>query len=670
MVRHLLASLALFLVSGAAPSIAQRVDTARVTLPEIRVEAARGSVSAPADATFSYSIRTRKPAGMDAEWDGSAARLLRATPGLFASDRGHLALGDRLTLRGMGARAGFGVRGIQVVLDRIPLTLPDGQAVTEGVEAGIVRRVEVLRGPAARFWGNGSGGAILFDTFPTGDERPFVRLQVAASGFGTRSALAEASGDTPLGPVRAWFSGFGTDGFRDHAEGRLIRAGLGGQVRLLESAALRWVISGVDQDVRAPGALTASEVSLDPSTADPRYLATSSGKISRQVQAGTSLLAPLYGGVTDVSVHAVRRSLDNALPFAWIGVERAVGGVRASWRRDVGAFGVTATFDGGLQSDDRVNAANDGGREGATRSLDQRERVLSFAGAVITSWSILPSLSIQAGSRFDRLRISLDDALTLDGDQSGVRTFSDWSPSIGMRLGIGRSTVFASWSTAFESPTTTELVNRADGLGGFNPNVGPQRTQGMEAGVRFAGARMSVDFGLFDLDVDDLLGSFESQVDGRTYYRNTGRARSSGADAAFSWVLPPSIEVEATALLSRFRFSSGDLDGLRVPGVPERLGRLRFTWSPGSARVAVGAEARSSMTVDDAGTALEGSVFTLETEASWGATVGTVVLRPFAAVRNLTDARYASAILPNARAGRYFDPAPGRTLTMGLSVRY
>lgn len=670
MVRLLSASLALFILTGAAEALAQRVDTSRVVLPEIRVEAARGAVSAPTDAAFSYSIRSRKPAEMDAVWDGSAARLLRATPGLFASDRGHLALGDRLTLRGLGARAGFGVRGVQVVLDGIPLTLPDGQAVTEGVEAGIVRRVEVLRGPAARFWGNGSGGAILFDTFPTGDERPFVRLQFAASGFGTRSTLAEAAGDTPLGPLRAWVSGFGTDGFRDHADGRLIRGGLGGRIRFLEDASLRWVVSGVNQDVRAPGALTAAEVSADPSSADPRYLATSSGKISSQFQAGTSLLAPLYGGVADLSVHAVRRSLDNALPFAWIGVERKAGGVRASWRRDVGAFGVTSTLDGGLQSDDRVNATNDGGREGATRSLDQRERVLSFAGAVITSWSIIPSLSIQAGSRFDRLRISLDDALALDGDESGVRTFSDWSPSLGVRYQVSRSTVFASWSTAFESPTTTELVNRADGLGGFNPNVGPQRTRGLEAGVRFEGERLSVDFGLFDLDVDDLLGSFESSVDGRTYYRNTGRARSSGADAAISWVLSPSMEVEATALFSRFRFTSGDLTGLRVPGVPEHLGRVGFTWSPGSARVAVGADARSSMTVDDAATALEGSVFTLETEASWGTTVGGVVLRPFAAVRNLTDARYASAILPNARAGRYYDPAPGRTLTMGVSLRY
>ena len=51
--------------------------------------------------------------------------VLLGIPGLTLNDRGHYALGERLLVRGMGWRSAFGVRGVHVLLDGIPLTLPD-----------------------------------------------------------------------------------------------------------------------------------------------------------------------------------------------------------------------------------------------------------------------------------------------------------------------------------------------------------------------------------------------------------------------------------------------------------------------------------------------------------------------------------------------------------------
>ena len=53
---------------------------------------------------------------------------LAAIPGLFFQNRYNFAQDLRISIRGFGARANFGIRGIRIYADGIPLTLPDGQS--------------------------------------------------------------------------------------------------------------------------------------------------------------------------------------------------------------------------------------------------------------------------------------------------------------------------------------------------------------------------------------------------------------------------------------------------------------------------------------------------------------------------------------------------------------
>lgn len=657
-----------FLLSAfVLPVSAQTADTSVVRLAEVRVEAARGTVARADDAAFALTLRVRGIADIDTPKDVSAAGLLRAIPGVYASDRAHLALGDRIAVRGQGARAGFGVRGVQVVLDGIPLTLPDGQAVTESIEPGVVRRVESIRGPSARFWGNGSGGVLAFDTVPGDGELPFVRAALTGSAWATRSGLVEAGARTAAGPLRVWASVLDTEGYRDHARGRLVRLGASGRVAVFRSALLRWSAGAVDQDVEAPGALTAAELAVDRRAADPRYVATASGKVSRQGHAGLRLDLPAAGGTAEVSGWGLGRRLENPLPFAWVGVDRRAAGLRAAWRRGSDRFGLDVAIDAATQDDDRVNAANEGGMEGAVRTLEQRETVKALSAGVLGSLRIVRGFSGQAGFRWDRLSLALDDGLTTDGDQSGSRRLGEASPVLGLRWSVGRTTAYASWSTAFESPTTVELVNRADGRPGFNPDLGPQQTRGMEAGVRSDGNAWAIDVSVFDLSIRDLLSSFESPVDGRTVYRNAGRATSRGVDGSVAWTPGRGWKAMAVFLWSKFRFEES---GIPVPGVPERVLRLAVSKSIRAVHAELSLDARSALPADDAGTARDPSAAFFHAEVSHALNVAGATVRPFMAVRNALDLERAAAVLPNARGGRSYEPAPGRHLAAGVGVRF
>ena len=78
---------------------------------------------------------------------------IRAVPGIQVHNRFNFAVGERIAVRGFGPRSQFGVRGIRVLVDGIPATLPDGQATLDHLDLSSLGRVEALRGRNASLYG-------------------------------------------------------------------------------------------------------------------------------------------------------------------------------------------------------------------------------------------------------------------------------------------------------------------------------------------------------------------------------------------------------------------------------------------------------------------------------------------------------------------------------------
>ena len=103
----------------------------------------------------------------------SAARI----PGVVLNNRNHGAQELAITSRGFGARSQFGVRGMRLYTDGMPLTMPDGLGVPSGMNLDNASRVEFLRGPFSALYGNSSGGVVqLF----TKDGGPNTELSAGA----------------------------------------------------------------------------------------------------------------------------------------------------------------------------------------------------------------------------------------------------------------------------------------------------------------------------------------------------------------------------------------------------------------------------------------------------------------------------------------------------------
>ncbi|NJK88070.1 MAG: Plug domain-containing protein, partial [Myxococcales bacterium] len=91
----------------------------------------------------------------------SIGEALSQVPGVFTFGRNNFAQDTRIAIRGFGARSPFGVRGIRILLDGIPLTSPSGQSQLDTLDPAFLGRAQILRGPAGSLYGNASGGVIL-----------------------------------------------------------------------------------------------------------------------------------------------------------------------------------------------------------------------------------------------------------------------------------------------------------------------------------------------------------------------------------------------------------------------------------------------------------------------------------------------------------------------------
>ena len=107
---------------------------------------------------------------------------LTRVPGVFMQNRYNFAQDLRVSIRGFGSRAQFGIRGIKVLVDGIPETLPDGQGSVDSLDLGATSQIEVIRGPSSSLYGNASGGVISVVS-ESGTEQPFAELRVAGGNY-------------------------------------------------------------------------------------------------------------------------------------------------------------------------------------------------------------------------------------------------------------------------------------------------------------------------------------------------------------------------------------------------------------------------------------------------------------------------------------------------------
>jgi len=618
------------------------------------------------------------------------AEALRTVPGLFVQNAGNFSQDARIALRGFGAQSAFGIRGVMIVVDGIPKTLPDGQAQVDAIDLGEVERIEILRGPAAAMYGNAAGGVIRITT-RSASESPRVWLRHGQSEFGrheTRLALSGPAG--PLG-LRLALGRFERDGFRDHARAEQYRASLKADWQPAEATRLDvrvgWFKAPEELD---PGALTAVQARTTPRAANPANVRFDAGESLDQWRFGAGLEHRFGRGKNQrirLAGFGLLRDFSNRLPFedgGQVAFERRFTGLDARWRLDGRLFqrdaGIGAGFDARRQRDNRRRFDNLDGSRGA-RVLDQRERADLVGAWLQGRIALAPDWMLTAGLRFDEVRLGVSDRMLGNGDDSGERAWRELSPGAGLSWRAGEAlTVFANVGTAFQTPTTTELANPEDpgAGGGFNRALEPETAHATELGMRWRRpAQGRFEASVYRFRVDDAITSIEVpgfSGSGRDFFTNAGRSTRLGLELAGAWSLSERLEISASYSASDFEFdrfvtADGDFSDNRLPGVPRHRGHVGLDWrDPGGFEARVRLIRTGGFYADNANRARNGARSELTLDAGYAWTVGRWTARLVAGAENLLDQRFNDNVRVNAFGGRFFEPAPERHYFARLEV--
>ncbi|MEX2353375.1 MAG: TonB-dependent receptor, partial [Gammaproteobacteria bacterium] len=268
--------------------------------------------------------------------------------------------------------------------------------------------------------------------------------------------------------------------------------------------------------------------------------------------------------------------------------------------------------------------------------------------------------------------------LNESGDDSGTSDFNKISPRMGLLWDPARwINLYFNFSTAFETPTTTELAN-PDG-GGFNPELTTQTAISYEIGMKGAvPGRLPVDYdiSLYQMEVDNELVPFETDgLTGRTFFQNAGETGRKGIEIGLSAELLPELRASVAwsyinARFDRFRTADEVLDGNRIPGIPNQHlhAELRFD-DPRGWYTVWDMLYVDSFYADNSNLVKTDSYAVSNLKLGYQKELDSWMISPFVSVNNIFNEEYNSNVRINAGFGRHYEPAPLRSYYGGVTAR-
>ncbi|KGM53753.1 hypothetical protein N799_09025 [Lysobacter arseniciresistens ZS79] len=633
---------------------------------------------------------------------------LQRVPGVVARDRQNQAQDLQVSIRGFGARAAFGVRGVQLYTDGIPATMPDGQGQVSHFPLESAGRIEVLRGPFSALYGNASGGVIeLFTAAAPAD--PTVRAGYTAGADGLRRG--SLSFHTPWGrddhgDLLVDLVNIDSDGYRDHSAARrtsgqaLLRGDVGG-------GRFTVLFNGLDVEADDPQGLTAEQLQGDRRAASEGALTFDTRKTVRQDQFGARFerdvsahhaftVTAWAGNRATTQMLSVPVFVQRSTPLhngGAIDLDRDYRGIDGRWRwsTDLAGrpFSLTAGFDHEVSDEHRLGFENFiGDTVGVVGALrrDEHNRVTGNDAYLQAEWAPAERWRVDLGVRRSRVRFESDDRFVSDinPDDSGALEYSRTSPVAGV---LFRATpwlsVFANAGAGFETPTFSELAYRSDDQGGLNDALQPARSRNYEVGLRARRPAWEYSAALFHSRTEDEL-VVAANEGGRSVYDNAGTTVRRGAELALEGELAPRWHVAGAYTFLDARYAEDfavcgtpscaqdDVvieDGRHIPGLARHTAWAELRWSPyDTTDVMLQGRFVDRVYADDANTAAAPAYASFDLAAEHRFHAAGLDWRAFARINNLFDRDIVGSVIVNASGGRYFEPAPGRHAVVGLSA--
>lgn len=600
----------------------------------------------------------------------------------------------RLSVRGSLLRSPFGVRNVKMYMDEFLFTDAGGNAYLNLLDVNSISGAEVIKGPAGSIYGAGTGGAVLLSgvSLTAADiDTSILRLRASGGRFGTFNESVQYQLNKVAYSINVLQGHHQSDGFRDQSRMRKDNLQLRLKIKASERVTTEMLVLLADLEYQTPGGLTLSQQSANPRQSRP---GTNTIPSAKQQQAGIFNKTALLG-FSNTYVLSDHWKAVSSFSTSITGFKNPF--ITNFEKRKEVNLGVRSTFvyekslPIPLQWVNGVEAQrgdyfidSSGNNKGVSDGIMVRDAIVARQQFLFSQLSIRPVdfLQIQAGISVNSFNYAIDRTIGLPA--SGRKDIV-FNPQLLPRFAFSvypfkGLVLYTQFSKGYSSPTIAEIRPSAGGL-----YTGLQAEQGLnrELGLKISSDKGRLFFSavVFQFDLKDAIVR-QTNMAGAEYFVNAGNVVQKGFEAELSWLILnkprgkyfEQIKITHALTLNDFIFRNYTIGavnyaGKKLTGVPNEMisvalqvSFLKHFFSNINLNYA------GKIPLNDANTFFAAPYRLWQGKFGWQGRIVGKQVEFFALIDNLGDAAYSLGNDINAFGGRYYNPAPGRNLQLGIAI--
>ena len=588
--------------------------------------------------------------------------------GLWITNSENQAQDNRMAIRGFGARSAFGIRGLKIILDGIPLTTPDGQSQVDNIPFQLIKNIEVMKSLSSTRYGNASGGVVSIKTFDNMSEKLNFGIGYGSYGYKNVQGTYSTNNEKSLSILN--ISQVESDGYREHSS-YLNKSLFFKQYRGFENLNFRFNLLYFDSPYAFdPGGLNIESVQENRSQARDRNVLYNSQESVQQIQSGLVSDWKTKLGEVNSNLYYSKRDFIGLLPFTnggYVNLNRNFYGAEISLKGKSQNFEWIIGTSIQDQNDDRKRFENNEGEKGL-KVVDQIESFNSFGTFILGSFN-KPKYSLQAGLRYDFHNISFEDNMGIDQqfiDYS--KQLKAFSPNVGLIYSLSKNEeIYINYGHAYETPSLSELSANPSGVG-FNDELSPMISRGLDLGFRKLSQKLSLSLTLFYIDSKDEIVRYELEgFDGMNFYRNLGTSKRLGTEFYATYKFGKAGVLNASYTHAKYKFKNQGVNG-NLAGIPKSNFLFEWLYNYNDIYLKLDIKYVNSLFADNNNEVIVPSYMLSNIAIKNKFIFKSFKLDIALQIRNLFNKYYFDNIRTNAFGNRFYEPASLRNFIISINT--
>jgi iron complex outermembrane recepter protein len=676
-------------------SVAEAEEEKTLTLSPVVVTATRQAQNS-FDLPIAIDVVTEKDI-KDGQLQMQLSESLIRIPGITAQNRTQQAQDPQISSRGFGSRSSFGVRGVRVYVDGIPLTMPDGQGQPGVVDLSAIKSIEVMRGPFSSLYGNSSGGVIQMFTADA-PATPTVGATTMFGSYGTKRQVLEAAGQSEGIEYMLNVSNFESDGYRANSQSDKQMATAKFKIHISDDTKLTTLVNWFEQDAQDPLGLTRANVEQNRKGVVLAALNANTRVSRSHTQVGFNLEHAI-NETNKISFipYVGTRNNSQVLPINALGtnartseIQRSFYGTDLRWDNNgvvLGkAYNISLGVNYGKSEDDRLDINTQlAGAPANALNRDEENISTNYDRYIQGKLAATETIDIHAGLRRTKVNLRVNDNYTTVagfGNNSGSVSYNKTNPVIGVTWkATPEVNLYANYGRGFETPTFVEAAY-SSATNGATPNLSlkPSTSENFELGTKaYITDNTRANLTLYYIKTDDEIVASLTDAANRSIFANANQTIRKGAELSLESSFNNNISTYFSYTLLNAKFDSDFTgatgliaSGNRIPGTysNQAYGEIRWRYEPLGFYTALEGRYNSKVYVNDRNTDAASSYAIFNIRAGFEQLVSNWMFKEFIRIENLTDKEFIGSVRINDANSRFFEPAAERNYLLGLSAHY